>query len=89
MNKYINLGVLRASARKKPQDNVHCFQVLFSPNLLDAVKDIPNFVPAAKYLSGPPIPGEVGKVERFRFIEHKMMSDNTWTMQPEYQERRA
>lgn len=32
------------------------------------IRDIPNFVPAEKYASGTPMPYEIGKVERFRFI---------------------
>jgi N4-gp56 family major capsid protein len=32
------------------------------------IRDIPNFTPIEKYASGTPMPGEIGKVERFRFI---------------------
>lgn len=32
------------------------------------IRDLPGFVPAEKYASGKPMPGEIGKVERFRFI---------------------
>lgn len=32
------------------------------------IRDMPNFVPAESYASGTPIQGEIGKVERFRFI---------------------
>jgi N4-gp56 family major capsid protein len=32
------------------------------------IRDIPNFIPVEKYASGTPMPNEIGKVERFRFI---------------------
>lgn len=32
------------------------------------IRDLPNFVPAEKYASGTPEPGEIGKCERFRYI---------------------
>jgi N4-gp56 family major capsid protein len=32
------------------------------------IRDLPNFVPAEKYASGSPMPNEIGKCERFRFI---------------------
>lgn len=32
------------------------------------IRDIPNFVPTAKYATGSPMPNEIGTVERFRFI---------------------
>lgn len=32
------------------------------------IRDIPGFIPAEKYASGTPLPNELGKVERFRFI---------------------
>jgi N4-gp56 family major capsid protein len=32
------------------------------------IRDLPNFVPAEKYASGTPMPNEIGKCERFRFI---------------------
>lgn len=32
------------------------------------IRDLPGFVPTEKYASGSPMPMEVGKVERFRFI---------------------
>lgn len=32
------------------------------------IRDIPGFVPVEKYASGTPMPNEIGKVERFRFI---------------------
>jgi len=32
------------------------------------IRDIPGFIPAEKYASGTPMPNEIGKVERFRFM---------------------
>lgn len=34
------------------------------------VRDLPNFIPVEKYASGKAMPGEIGAVERFRFIGH-------------------
>lgn len=34
------------------------------------VRDMLGFVPTERYASGKPFPGEIGKVERFRFIGH-------------------
>lgn len=34
------------------------------------IRDLPGFTPTEKYASGKPMPGEIGKVERFRFIGH-------------------
>lgn len=32
------------------------------------IRDLPNFIPAEKYASGKPMPNEIGKCERFRFV---------------------
>lgn len=32
------------------------------------IRDIPGFIPVEKYATGTPLPNEIGKVERFRFI---------------------
>lgn len=37
-------------------------------NLDPDIRDLPGFVPVEKYASGKPMPGEIGKVETFRFI---------------------
>lgn len=34
------------------------------------IRDLPGFTPTEKYASGTPLPGEIGKCERFRFIGH-------------------
>ena len=39
-----------------------------STDLEPDIRDLPGFIPTAKYSSGTPVPGEVGKVERVRFI---------------------
>ncbi len=44
------------------------FIVYCSTDLEPDIRDMPGFVPAEKYASGTPMPGELGKVERFRFI---------------------
>lgn len=32
------------------------------------IRDLPNFTPSEKYASGKPMPNEIGKCERFRFV---------------------
>ena len=44
------------------------FTVYSNTDLEPDIRDIPNFTPTEKYASGKPMPHEVGKVERFRFI---------------------
>ena len=44
------------------------FTVYCHTDLEPDIRDLPNFTPAEKYASGKPMPGEIGKCERFRFI---------------------
>lgn len=44
------------------------FTVYCSTDLEPDIRDLPGFVPAEKYASGKPMPNEIGKCERFRFI---------------------
>lgn len=44
------------------------FFVYSHTDLESDIRDIPGFVPVEKYASGTPMPNEIGKVERFRFI---------------------
>lgn len=37
-------------------------------NMEPDIRDLPNFVPVERYASGKPMPNEIGKCERFRFI---------------------
>ncbi len=44
------------------------FTVYCKTDLEPDIRDLPGFVPAEKYASGKPMPNEIGKCERFRFI---------------------
>lgn len=44
------------------------FNVYCSTDMEHDIRDLPGFTPVEKYSSGTPMPYEVGKVERFRFI---------------------
>lgn len=44
------------------------FFVYCHTDLEPDIRDLPGFVPAEKYATGTPLPNEVGKCERFRFI---------------------
>ncbi len=44
------------------------FTVYCHTDLEPDIRDLPNFVPAEKYASGTPMPNEIGKCERFRFL---------------------
>lgn len=44
------------------------FTVYCHTDLEPDIRDIPNFTPSERYASGTPMPNEIGKCERFRFI---------------------
>jgi N4-gp56 family major capsid protein len=44
------------------------FMVYTNTDLEPDIRDLPNFTPVEKYASGTPMPNEIGKCERFRFI---------------------
>lgn len=44
------------------------FTVYCKTDLEPDIRDLPGFTPAEKYASGKPMPNEIGKCERFRFI---------------------
>lgn len=46
------------------------YLVFCHTNLEPDIREISGFVPTEKYASGKPMPNEIGKVERFRFIGH-------------------
>jgi N4-gp56 family major capsid protein len=46
------------------------FAVYMHSDLSPDVRDLAGFEDASKYASGAPLPGELGKVEDFRFIKH-------------------
>ena len=60
--------VLRASNNFGTDAVAEGYTVYCHTDLEPDIRDLPNFVPAEKYASGTPMPNEIGKCERFRFI---------------------
>lgn len=60
--------VLKPSANYGTDAVAEGFTVYCHTDLEPDCRDLPNFVPAEKYSSGTPMPNEIGKCERFRFI---------------------
>jgi N4-gp56 family major capsid protein len=63
-------SVLKASGNFDTSAVEQGYFVYCHTDLEPDIRDLPNFVPVAKYASGTPMPGEIGSVERFRFITH-------------------
>ncbi len=61
-------SVLGASNKYETSAVAGGFLVYCHTDLEPDIRDLPGFVPAEKYASGTPMPNEIGKVERFRFI---------------------
>jgi N4-gp56 family major capsid protein len=61
-------SVLKASPLFGTDAVAEGFTVYCHTDLEPDIRDLPNFTPTEKYASGAPMPNEVGKVERFRFI---------------------
>lgn len=79
MNEHISLGKLRAAAREMELAGDY-FTVKFSPDLKAAVEDLPNFHPVARYRDMVASPGEIGVVERFKFIEDPSQPEQSWVL---------
>jgi N4-gp56 family major capsid protein len=60
--------VLKASANFATDPVAEGYTVYSHTDLEPDIRDLPNFVPAEAYASGTPMPNEIGKCERFRFI---------------------
>ena len=60
--------VLKASGMFGTDAVAEGFTVYCHTDLEPDIRDLPNFTPAEKYASGTPMPNEIGKCERFRFI---------------------
>lgn len=80
MNEYISLGNLRTAARDMPSQESPYFKVFFSPDLRDAITDLPNFLSVSRYGMLVASPAEFGVVERFRFFEDALAPPHTWSM---------
>lgn len=61
-------SVLSASNRISTEAVAAGYLVYCHTDLEPDIRDLPGFIPAEKYGSGTPMPNELGKVERFRFI---------------------
>ena len=61
-------SVLAASNRFGTDPVAQGYFVYAHTDLEPDIRDLPGFVPTEKYASGTPMPNEVGKVERFRFL---------------------
>ena len=61
-------SMLGASAKYGTDPVAAGFNVYCHTDLEPDIRDIPGFIPVEKYASGTPMPNEIGKVERFRFI---------------------
>ena len=61
-------SVLSASGNYGTDPVAEGFTVYCSTDMEPDIRDLPGFVPAEKYASGKPMPNEIGKCERFRFI---------------------
>ncbi len=62
--------VLSASNKFATEAVAQGYTVYCHTDLEPDIRDLPGFIPAEKYASGTPMEGEIGKVERFRFITH-------------------
>lgn len=60
--------MLGASANYGTDPVAEGYTVYAMTDLEPDIRDLPGFVPAEKYASGKPLPNEIGKCERFRFI---------------------
>jgi len=60
--------MLGASANYGTDAVAEGYTVYCSTDMEPDIRDLPGFVPAEKYASGKPLPNEIGKCERFRFI---------------------
>jgi len=60
--------MLKASGNYGTDAVAEGFCVYCHTDLEPDIRDLPGFTPAEKYASGTPMPNEIGKCERFRFI---------------------
>lgn len=65
VNKMLNASGLYGTDAVAEGYTVYCHT-----DLEPDIRDLPGFTPAEKYASGKPMPNEIGKCERFRFITH-------------------
>lgn len=63
VNKILKAGANYGTSAVEPGYTVYCHT-----DLEPDIRDLPNFIPVAKYATGTPMPNEIGMCERFRFI---------------------
>ena len=61
-------SVLSASGNYGTDAVAEGYTVYCHTDMEPDIRDLPGFVPAEKYATGKPMPNEIGKCERFRFI---------------------
>lgn len=61
-------SMLKASPNYGTDAVASGFTVYCNTDLEPDIRDLPNFTPVEKYATGTPMQGEIGKMERFRFI---------------------
>lgn len=61
-------SVLNASGNYATDAVAPGYTVYAKTDMEPDIRDLPGFIPAEKYASGKPMPNEIGKVERFRFL---------------------
>ncbi len=88
MNQHINLGKLRAAGKQliPPRSPGGILTVRFSSDLREAVENLPNFTPVTKYAIDsrfPALPGEMGRLEIFRFFEYALLPPESWQIEEE------
>lgn len=60
--------MLKASANYDTSAVSEGYTVYCHTDLEPDIRDLPNFTPVEKYATGTPMPNEIGKCERFRFL---------------------
>ncbi len=60
--------VLKAGPNYATEAVAEGYTVYCHTDLEPDIRDLPNFIPCEQYASGSPMPNEIGKCERFRFV---------------------
>lgn len=79
----ITLGALRRRAKEIPHPSMaaaRTFVVECHPDIEEAVRALPNFVPVEKYRIEAPSSDEIGAVELFRFFRNDTVPAGTWSI---------
>ena len=80
----ISLRSLRAAAaalwaaERQTDRPLGTFDVELHSSLKDEASALPNFTPVAIYAAAQPHPGEIGRVEVFRFVLDDTLQEGEW-----------